>query len=221
MRKYHGVLFDLDGTLAELRFKAQEAKLAVIREIEALGLTMDNITSNDHMQIIFDKVEERIMKDGMEMSYEQVLGRLTKVIERYEVEAAEESVLAPDAAIILNRLRKGGCVLGIVTNTGRRAAELFLSRSNLNDSFDVVITRNEIKRLKPSGDGLRKALQIMSLSAGESLYVGDSVLDVAAAKDAGVDMAAVIGGIHRKEALLEARPTYLISSLQDLIPIVC
>ena len=49
--------------------------------------------------------------------------------------------------------------------------------------------------------------------------VGDTIFDVEAAHNAGIDSIAVCTGAHTPERLAEARPTFLLASLQE-IPIL-
>ena len=47
---------------------------------------------------------------------------------------------------------------------------------------------------KPDPEGLERAVEAMGMDKGEVLYCGDTTIDAATAKNAGVDFAAVLNG---------------------------
>lgn len=55
---------------------------------------------------------------------------------------------------------------------------------------------------------------------GDALMVEDSVYDLLAARAAGVDAAAALWGPFRREQLEEARPTYWLPDVSDLLAIL-
>jgi HAD superfamily hydrolase (TIGR01509 family) len=73
--------------------------------------------------------------------------------------------------------------MGIVTNTCREAANRMLNMHGIGEFFDVTITREEVKMLKPEPEGIRLALK--RLKAQRFVFVGDLIHDVRAAEKAG------------------------------------
>ena len=60
----------------------------------------------------------------------------------------------------------------------------------------------------------------MRLPGEESIYVGDSVIDVPAAKGAGVRIASVTTGRYTAERLREEGTDYVLGSLSELFDLV-
>lgn len=54
----------------------------------------------------------------------------------------------------------------------------------------------------------------------EVLYVGDSLVDIATARNAGVDVVAVTWGFQKKDELQAARPDYLVDSTNEILRII-
>jgi phosphoglycolate phosphatase-like HAD superfamily hydrolase len=106
--------------------------------------------------------------------------------------------------------------VGLVSNIGRRAVEQGSAALGIAGAFDVVVTRNDVERLKPCGDGIRLALARLGVSQGETWFVGDSVSDVLAARDAGVAVAIVQGGESAPTLLHAAGPDRLWRTLGEL-----
>ena len=77
---------------------------------------------------------------------------------------------------LLSELTRRGYRLGIVTGKSRRAWEMTALHAQL-DSFDVVITDDDVTHPKPHADGLHAALRAMSLEPSQTFYIGDSLYD--------------------------------------------
>ncbi len=107
-------------------------------------------------------------------------------------------------------------LVGLVTNVGRKAIDQALARFGLPGFLNAVVTRDDVEFLKPSGEGIRAALRKLGADAGGAIFIGDSVTDILAARDAGVSIAIIQGGESNAEALCAARPTFYFRSLQEL-----
>jgi HAD superfamily hydrolase (TIGR01549 family) len=218
-RRMRAIFFDLDGTIIKSTFKAKEAKIAIIQRTAELGVDTRGISMDDTVADMLQKAEAQIVKKG-KLSRECLRKNLSTILDKFDVEALSESELAKGATYVICELKKSGIKVGLVSNSGSRGIKLALKRFGLDGFFDVVITRDDISRLKPSGDCLRKALSILRIHQSAAAYVGDSWIDVMAAKDAGVMAIAVVGGMSPKERLLQASPDKIISSLDELLQIV-
>jgi HAD superfamily hydrolase (TIGR01549 family) len=218
-KRMRAVFFDLDGTILNSTFKAKEAKTAVIERIAELGLDTRSISIGDTVESILEKAEAQVLKGGR-LSRESLRKNLSAVLDRFDVEALSESELTKGATHVICELKKSGVKVGLVSNSGSKGVKLALKKFDLDRFFDVVITRDDVKRIKPNGDCIRKALSTLGYRQNDAAYVGDSWIDVMAAKDAGVMAIAIVGGISPKEKLLQASPDKIISSLDELLNIV-
>jgi phosphoglycolate phosphatase-like HAD superfamily hydrolase len=72
--------------------------------------------------------------------------------------------------------------MGLVTNTSSEAVNIVLAVHGLTKYFDVVVTRNDVKRLKPDPESIMLAKK--KLEAEDFVMVGDLDLDASAAKNA-------------------------------------
>ena len=87
---------------------------------------------------------------------------------------------------MLRELRRQRYALGIVTGKSREAWAITETQAGLVP-FDVVVTESDIATPKPDPEGLLKALSLLGREIGETLYIGDSLLDAEAAR--AIDMA--------------------------------
>ncbi|HYB40257.1 MAG TPA: HAD-IA family hydrolase [Candidatus Methylomirabilis sp.] len=132
----------------------------------------------------------------------------------HERRAMEQASLEPFAAEALAALKALGFVIAIWTNNDRVVADFVLSRTGLLDHLDLVITRDDVARLKPDPDGLRVVRERWP-TASRIVVIGDSWVDGAAAGAGGVPFIAYRsdhGELDRRGVAVAAR----ISSLLDL-----
>ena len=121
----------------------------------------------------------------------------------------------PGAEATLSHLKSIGVTVAILSSHPsihlEEEAELFGLRhllTNLTgDSSDKVA-------------GLHQIMQGLGADKTRLLYVGDTVFDVRAAKEAGVVSGAILTGYHTRERLEAEQPDYLFSSLSDIRGVV-
>jgi phosphoglycolate phosphatase len=71
--------------------------------------------------------------------------------------------------------------------------------------------------MKPSGEGLSLALSRLQVDKDKALYVGDSVDDIQAAKEAGLKVMILLGKGNSKAEILSAGPDQLIHHFNELL----
>jgi phosphoglycolate phosphatase len=102
-----------------------------------------------------------------------------------EIDAIE---LLPGAVDLLETVRERGLRQAVVTNTPRTLAEEVLSRKGLRAPLDALAAAGEAAE-KPAPDLIWLALERIAVPREQALYVGDSAVDRAAARAAGIRMA--------------------------------
>ncbi|MCX6372712.1 MAG: HAD-IA family hydrolase [Actinobacteria bacterium] len=117
-------------------------------------------------------------------------------LERFELDAAAESVPNADAERVIRGLRAQGLKVGVLTRNGLSAVRRALSRFRDLDAgdLDVIVTRDDRIRPKPAPDGVRHAAAAMGVPPEETLVVGDFILDVQAGRAAGALTAYLTNG---------------------------
>jgi hydrogenase expression/formation protein HypE len=172
--RLRAVLFDFDGTLTRpgaLDFAAIKRELGCPPERFVLEWVRD-------------------LADGPERR--RALGAL----ERFELDAAAASAPNEGAEDLVLRLRDLGVAVGILTRNGRVAVDAALRRfpSLAPKDFDVILTRDDGLAPKPAPDGVVHAARVMGARPGETLVVGDYLLDVQAGRAAGAVTAYLVNG---------------------------
>ncbi|MGQ9719607.1 MAG: HAD family hydrolase [Nitrososphaerales archaeon] len=209
------VLFDFDGTIIDLNFKYAESRIAIKKILKGLGFEESVFSLQDTAQTILEKAEKQMREMHMKMGLCEVKNRIWPIIDKFEVEAINDSKLVQGTKPILDFLSKKGIRKGLVSNSGRSALQLALTRHRLGKAFDTIVTRDEVNRLKPYGEGIELALKILKISNENAIYLGDGINDVLAAKDAKVRSIAIGRWAHSKEKLAQLSPDYVVTSLNE------
>lgn len=104
----------------------------------------------------------------------------------HERRALADATLEPGAREALAGARAAGWATALWTNNAREVTTAALERLALLAHLDLVVTRDEMRALKPDPDGWRLIAAHFGIAPGRAVVVGDSWVDGLAAKAAGL-----------------------------------
>jgi FMN phosphatase YigB (HAD superfamily) len=133
----------------------------------------------------------------------------------------ERLIPNPQAAEVLGRLSTRGIRLGVVSNTWTAASMLaaFVEREGAMTHLQAATFSSAEGLRKPSLDLYAIALSRLGAAAGETLFVGDRVLeDVVGPQRAG--MRAALTHEHRQEQPGDAQPLAILHRLDEVLALV-
>ena len=129
----------------------------------------------------------------------------------HERRAVVDAWLEPGAREALVGARAAGWHVALWTNNAREVTACALDRFDLTKHFDLIVTRDEMRALKPDADGWR-VMEERFGRVGDAVVVGDSWVDGLAATKAGVPFVAY----RAREADLARWQIAPIARLTDL-----
>ena len=94
----------------------------------------------------------------------------------------------PGVVPMLERLREAGLSLALLTNKEGAFAHRVLVKLGLSQYFDAIVAGDTLPVKKPHPDTVRHALESLGMTAEDTLYIGDSAVDVRTARAAGVEV---------------------------------
>jgi len=210
--KIESVLFDFDGTIIDSSLQIAEAKRAFLKRLKDLGINPGKISSRKSAELIITYLERHRVADRV---------FLRRVLEEsfkpYEAEAAERAKLKPGAREVLTKLRSIGYKTALVSNNSRKCINRVMERLELESLFDTIISREDVRRLKPHEEPILKAIDRLKSTPWKSLYVGDSIVDVIAGRRAGTYVVALAEIVSPENS---HRPDYVIEKLEDLLEVI-
>ncbi|WP_297507243.1 TIGR02253 family HAD-type hydrolase [Thermococcus sp.] len=177
------VLFDIDGTLMSEMPLIQLFLPWVYHELaKKLGVTKEEARNRFLSEIV-------VRRDTYDWHDWNFFFRLFDVNLRYEDllrKYPHKLQVYPDTRPTLEWLRSEGCKLGVVTS-GPAYQRLKLELTGLKEYFDVVVTREDVKTIKPDPKIFLVALEALNTRPEEAVFVGDSLTqDVYGAKNVGM-----------------------------------
>jgi phosphoglycolate phosphatase len=223
MPRIKAVLFDIDGTLIDTggagarswrwAFERLHGVPADISKSSSAGMTDPEVASRT-----FEGVLGRAPSDHeLSRLFAWYVYRL-----QHEVATSEGYRVLGGVVETLGRLMDRGVALGIVSGGLEGSARLKLERGHLNRYFPVggygtdsrdrrQITRVAIARVS--------ALHGRDIEPGEVIVVGDTPLDVDAAKAVGATSLGVASGTYSVDDLRRAGADLVLSSLRERFPL--
>ncbi len=134
----------------------------------------------------------------------------------HRVSLKKYSRLLPYSQGVLDYLRGNKIKSAIASNRPTEFTNILLNSLGVKGYFDYVLCADKLAEGKPNPEILLKITRELKISPGETLYVGDMVIDVETGRNAGVRVAAVLGGSNTLAEIKKARPFKIIKSLASL-----
>lgn len=213
-RDVEAILFDFEGTLVDLQWNLQGAVEETLEMLRTLGFPIERLQGMKYSTLMLEALR---MAQEMGQSAGRVREKIGAIYDRFDEDAFTRWNLREGSRDLLSALKTKGMRIGLVSNVGRKALEKAVLKLGLHPFFDVVVSRNDVQFMKPSGEGLCLALSRLQVRKDKALYVGDSLDDVQAAKAAGVKAIIIMGKESSKTELLSAKPNQLIYHFSELL----
>lgn len=210
------LLFDVDGTLVTFHFDVLGTRKALIEELSRRGFDTAGIGLTTPTQWIIDSATAQSNSVKGRSGLGDLKRAAYNILDSFEAHGAESARPFPETKSTLELLKNRGVRLAVLTNSGRKAASIVLERAGILEYFEFVLTRDDTATMKPRPEGLRQALGRLGLTSEEVYYVGDSPLDIAAAKSAGLRVISVATGNHDGEKLRSEGADFVLSSISEI-----
>jgi len=111
---------------------------------------------------------------------------------------------------------KGRFRMAVCSNKPGETLRSLCDHLEVSDYFEALLGAYDVPRLKPAPDMLIEALKGLGASKDDSLYVGDTLVDVEFADACGVPYVLVLGGTGTEEQLRSADPVRLLGDIREL-----
>jgi len=214
--RFRAVAFDLDGTLVD---SAPDLAAAANGMLAALGLRtlpVERVAAAIGEGIDALVVRTLTESAGRAPGADEIAAAASRFREIYAANVFRASRVYPGVKEGLERLAARGLPLGCITNKASRFAKALLREAGLAPWLTFVECAETPGQRKPAPDLLLKACGGLGIAPPGLLYVGDSALDVAAARAAGCPVVMVAYGYHRGRPPSESGADGVIASLADL-----
>lgn len=190
MTKKTGILFDLDGTLADT---APDLAFAL----------NETLKLNGKQTLPFESIRPVVSHGGIALiklgfgfgpeaeNYETVRQQLLDI---YLENIARETVLFPGTEELLETLEKNNHPWGVITNKPGWLTNPLMDALNLSHRAACIVSGDTTSKNKPHPEPMYYACEQANLVPEECVYVGDAERDIAAGRAAGMTTVAALFG---------------------------
>ncbi len=209
---YKLVVFDLDGTLLDTLDDLTAATNAALRAHGFATRTKTEVRSFIGDGIV--KLMERAV--GIE-NYPDIPQMVGDFRAYYAVHCKDETRPYEGVIPLLTTLKKSGYLLAVLSNKVHAATQTLIN-DYFPNLFDEVMGENEsagIKR-KPCPTALFKIMETLGVTQAETVYVGDSEVDLQTATNGGVDCISVCWGFKDENFLLAQGAKKVVKTDKEL-----
>ena len=208
-------IFDLDGTLLDTLDDLAPSTNYALREF---GLPE---RSRDEVRRFVGNGVRRLMQQAVpegerDPRFEEVLATFR---EHYLHHGMDNTRPYPGIMPMLAHLREEGHATAVVSNKFD-AATKSLCAHYFGTLIDVAIGESERIRRKPAPDTVIEAMRLLGAKKEQSIYIGDSDVDIATAKACAIPCVSVLWGFRDRDFLLAHGATVFISQPEEMVKMV-
>lgn len=218
---WKAVFFDLDGTLVQTSPEITDALNDTLRHFawpEVGQAQVEAWIGQGTRELLVLALAQRSGQTVEQVRRGAELQQALPIFDHcYQQRCGTRSTLYPHVRDTLKTLRELGCRLAVVTNKEGRYTEKVLRAHGLWGRFDLVVSGDTYSRKKPDPVAIDEALARWRIGRSDALFVGDSSIDAATARHAGIAVWLLPYGYNMGAPVATCRPDRVIADFSALI----
>ena len=213
-----GVLFDLDGTLADTSLDIIESINQVLNVYDLPACDHDLIKTyiSDGLFVMLQEATKQSDSEGLELHKMHFMA-----LKNYNDLNGKHSMLFDGITDMLSWLDESNINYGIVTNKQAKYANPLVTKLGLENRVKTVVSGDTCSKPKPSSEPMLLAANDIGVDPARIFFLGDAITDVQAAHNSGMHAVAVSWGFHKKtEDVNQWNADFVANNPKDLIDII-
>lgn len=214
---YKHIIFDLDGTL----LNTLEDLAAATNWVCALhGWPAHSV--EEYKYFVGNgapKLLERVVPPGVAVTDELRRVILAEFTERYNAHKEDKTTVYAGMPEALARLKGAGLTLAVLSNKPHEAAFPVVERY-YPGVFAAVQGALPGLPVKPDPTLLHKLMEKLGASPADTLFVGDSNVDIRTAKNGGLTGCGVLWGFRTRAELETERADFIVETPEELAELI-
>ncbi|WP_332744958.1 phosphoglycolate phosphatase [Hydrogenophaga sp.] len=220
-RAYDLILFDLDGTLIETAPEIADAVNDTLAQFGLHAVTQTQVhewIGHGTRELLISALADRRNTTTDAVRHDADFPAIESAFAaHYQQRCGTRSQLYPHVRETLQVLKDAGVKLAVVTNKEGRYTQTVLDAHQMAPLFDRVISGDTLPVKKPHPAAVLDCLNRFGVEAERALFVGDSSIDVATARNAGVAVWALPYGYNMGEPIEACKPDRVIADFSALL----
>ncbi|MFM6986143.1 MAG: HAD-IA family hydrolase [Hydrogenophaga sp.] len=217
---YDLILFDLDGTLIETAPEIADAVNDTLVQFDRLPVTQQQVNDwigHGTRELLIQALAftgnttaDTVRHSDSFQLIEHAFGQ------HYQARCGTRSHPYPHVRETLHALRAAGVKLAVVTNKEGRYTQVVLDAHQMAPLFHRVVSGDTLPVKKPNPAAIDDCLQRFGVARERALFVGDSSIDVATARNAGITVWALPYGYNMGQPIESCHPDRVIADFSAL-----
>ncbi len=187
------LIFDLDGTLFDTAPGLMQTMNELLARRDCGPLGLDDIKA----RLSFGAraiMKSALEQSGLKVDADALEELFREFITHYSAIMAAMSAPYPGLIKALEQFEDDGFLMGVCTNRFEKSASALIGALGVEKHFKTVIGQDSIGIAKPDPAPVFETLDRMGGAVRQAIFIGDSEVDVAAARAAGLPVIAVSFG---------------------------
>lgn len=211
-------IFDLDGTLTNT---LESMTYSVNLTLKEMGLSQ---ITKDQCRMFVGNGARVLIEESLKVSGDPKASRIEEGMKIYgrifDQNCTYHVTLYEGIPEMLKALKDRGIHLAVLSNKPDRQTVKVVKEIFGDNIFDYAQGQKDCIRRKPEPDGVWYLMEQMQVSKEECLYIGDSEVDAATGKNAGLKTIGVLWGFRDRKTLETAGADHLIERPEELLQFV-
>lgn len=203
------IIFDFDGTIAN----SLEGFIEIYNQL-AMQYNCRPVNSTDVPRL--RQLGPKAVVKELKIPFWKLPLIIKKVLSQFNKNISQ---IEPQHMIcdVIRQLHDQGYLIGIMTSNKTASVQSFLDNNGLDSIVSFVYSE---KNVNGKDKALRYILHDKQINAHDSVYIGDEVRDMIAAKKVGMKTIAVSWGFNTKEALQAEQPDFIVDRPEQLLIVI-
>lgn len=209
--KHSLAIFDLDGTILYTLVDIKNSMNFTLKEFGFPERTLDEVR-----RFVGNGIRNLIIRAAPKGTDEKTIDEMFEVFnEHYAVHCNDNTKSYGGIDELLKKLKEQKVKTAVVSNKADYAVQT-LVKKYFDGLFDYAVGEKQGVRKKPCPDSVNEVLRVLDTPKEAAVYIGDSEVDVATAKNAQMDCIAVDWGFRDRDVLINSGATLIVSDAAAL-----